>query len=904
MDYLENAGKLIKEIIERLREKGLKSLDICLTSKKGDSQKIFVDLEKKEILLKGLRISRVITKRAGYSSFHGLLSDKKKLPSIENQNLDSETRPEAFQVPNSGPISLALRNQPQIVHGKLEAGILGKSSDSSLVLKTKMIAKESPKLVPELGIQTKTSSLPGKKEQFDIPKLSKASRITKTSEVGNVLGLSKAPVLTKTPGLAKVPGITKAPEPTKVQGVAKAPGVTKALEVTKSQGATEALGVTKVLGVNKAPGLGNTPGLIKTSCSEKAFAITKVSGVASTKGLSKVSGSNGTPGLTETPGTPKKIPSKITGTSKNNSLNLKMGKIDITGKGEPISKLKENQNGLGIFKEKRTEPSESEGKHYLISSKQALAKKDISSLKPVSCQPKPKMVSSALEMKKGEPEKKMQAERLNGISNKSVITSFAGKDALKEGFAKSLFASKSPPIKKSVFSEEGTGKPSKGEEPESKSKSISGFKESGKTNAVVKEPAGSTGITAPKATLKKQIILKPLVPTVKPKSSDFTTKRNNEPVKIYDVEKYWNNGLYDLYKRMRGERFWRVGEGQKKCLKRELRRWWTYGEAEKRRMKIYIRLRAVSGAAYRGGRHSILGRGGGILKRFGFSALGRFSFGEANVALGLEGEQAYLKQKLTPQYCGRSHLEHFLDDPNTYTYGIHRHHELLSIARNTISEDVQLYRLNKLTKYALTTNLNHLEQFVEEVMGEMIIKGDLKEEFIVKGPECNIMRLRYLINADLKEKLLPFRCENNKGDEVNRLWDKLISKFDEKERNKSAKSPSNAGYYWNRTSEFIYNEEVDLFKKVYYSDLDCSECNYSTIEESLIGEFSKSIRVPYNSEEFRFPFLFSTEVGSRRKRGTTGRRDNFISHVGKLSPWNKLALRQRRQARNRGLLWD
>ncbi|OII71419.1 uncharacterized protein cubi_00797 [Cryptosporidium ubiquitum] len=393
---------------------------------------------------------------------------------------------------------------------------------------------------------------------------------------------------------------------------------------------------------------------------------------------------------------------------------------------------------------------------------------------------------------------------------------------------------------------------------------------------------------------KSDGILPPL--KIVPKTAPNALEKVDHNILIYDSEKYWSSRLYDLYRRMKGESS-QESNVSKKCLKRERRRLSTRSVIEKRRMRIYTRLRLINMADSKRGKHTKLFIKPGILKRYGIPALMSCSYRDTNQALCSDTEQKYLIHKLSPNYTNKSHIEYLLDNTNSYVFGIHKHHELLSIARNSLNEDIQFWRLNKLSKYALTTKMSNLEQFIEEVMGEMIINGDLKQESRENMLENNIMRLRYLVNTGRNERPTFTSCKDQKSDETNQLWDKLISKLNISYDYKSSKKISNTNNLWRKASDFIYEEEVDLFKKVYYlSDLEDLNIN---IDDSILQSTLKTIRIPYNSQDFRFPFIFSKEIKSS-KNGSYHRRD-FISYVGKLSPWTKMALIQKRKRNKKSI---
>ncbi|KAH8583034.1 uncharacterized protein ELE39_003065 [Cryptosporidium sp. chipmunk genotype I] len=376
-----------------------------------------------------------------------------------------------------------------------------------------------------------------------------------------------------------------------------------------------------------------------------------------------------------------------------------------------------------------------------------------------------------------------------------------------------------------------------------------------------------------------------------PKSLPDVLEKEDYNLLIYDSNKYWCSRLYDLYRRMKGESS-QANSVSKKCLKKERRRLSTQNGAEKRRIKIYTRLRVINEADSKGRRQIRLLLKPGSVKRYGIPALMSYSYRNTSQALSSNTEQNYLVQKFSTNYTDKSHIEYILEDTNSYVFGIHKHHELLSIARNTFNEDIQFCRMSKLSKYALKTKMSDLEQFVEEVMGEMIINGDLKQDSRENMLENNIMRLRYLVNTDKEEKQSLSGCKSKSRDETNQLWDKLVSRFDLTSELSFPNRISNAKNLWIETSKFIYDEEIDFFKKVYYLS-DLRDLGNINIDNSIIESILKSARVPYDSQDFKFPFIFSKEIGSSKNTGYY-RRD-FISYVGKLSPWTKIALIQKKK---------
>ncbi|KAJ1607052.1 hypothetical protein OJ253_2517 [Cryptosporidium canis] len=374
------------------------------------------------------------------------------------------------------------------------------------------------------------------------------------------------------------------------------------------------------------------------------------------------------------------------------------------------------------------------------------------------------------------------------------------------------------------------------------------------------------------------------------KAPSGAARMSDSTVVVYDSERIWSARLHDLYRRMKGESSQGRGVSGKYLRRERLGPGFGAGEM-RRRLRAYARLGVVQGVDSAGGRYTRLLGKPGVLKRYGVPAFASYTYRGSSQALMSDSEPNYLVRKLSRGYSDKSHIEYILDNPDSYVYGIHRHHELLSIARNTLNEDVQFYRMNKLTKYALTTKMSQIEQFVEEVMGEMIINGDLREDSRENTLENNIMRLRYLVNTDKEEKPYYYRCSKQRASEANKLWDKLISKFDAGNENSTLMKSSNSSSHWKEASKFIYDEEVDFFKQVYYaSDMEDLEC--ASLDEQTLGSLLKSIRVPFSGQGFRFPFVFSRQVRRPRDKGLY-RRD-FISHVGRLSPWTKLALRQNR----------
>lgn len=406
-------------------------------------------------------------------------------------------------------------------------------------------------------------------------------------------------------------------------------------------------------------------------------------------------------------------------------------------------------------------------------------------------------------------------------------------------------------------------------------------------------------VTKPGVLKKSSIVCKKVPPKqqgptepMTDKSSGASGKEDQETKQACNPDKIWSARLQDLYKRMRAEGSQTDGVSAR-CLRREKKRLGVGGGTkEERRVRIYTRLGLIGRAGSGGRRHTRLSGKPGALKRYGMPALMSYTCRGYSQALGSASEQTYWQEKLSLGYSDKSHIQYILENPSSYVYGIHRHHELLSIARNTMNEDVQFYRMNKLTKYALTTKVSRIEQFVEEVMGEMIINGDLKEarENVL---ENNIMRLRYLVNADKEEKSSLSRCTRQKSSEASQLWEKLISRFELGGNHSSLSSPSSSSSLWLEASEFIYNEEVDFFKKVYYLS-DPDDLENAHLDESVLQSTLRSIRVPNTSREFRPPCILSLAIrgGSGNPSSLLYRRD-FISYVGKLSPWTKLALTQK-----------
>ncbi|KAL3129682.1 hypothetical protein CHM_2g4220 [Cryptosporidium hominis] len=387
-----------------------------------------------------------------------------------------------------------------------------------------------------------------------------------------------------------------------------------------------------------------------------------------------------------------------------------------------------------------------------------------------------------------------------------------------------------------------------------------------------------------------------LISKVIPMSLPNTLEKDDYNLLIYNSDKYWSSRLYDLYRRMKGESSQR-DIFTKRYLKKERRRLSTQSGIEKRRIKTYTRLRIINEAKSKGRRHTLILIKPGSIKRYGIPALMNYSYRYTNKALSSDTEQNYLVRKLSPNYTDSSHIEYILEDTNTYVFGIHRHHELLSIARNTFNEDFRFCRMSKLYKYALRTKMSDLEQFVEEVMGEMIINGDLNQDSRENVLENNIMRLRYLINTDKEEKQSLSGCKN-KSDEANQLWDKLVTRFDLNNELNTSNKILSTNNFWKETSKFIYDEEIDLFKKVYYLS-DLRELGSIDIDESVLESIFKSIRVSYNSQDFKFPFIFSKEIRSSKNVGY--HRKDFISYVGKLSPWTKIALIQKIKKKNKSI---
>lgn len=382
-----------------------------------------------------------------------------------------------------------------------------------------------------------------------------------------------------------------------------------------------------------------------------------------------------------------------------------------------------------------------------------------------------------------------------------------------------------------------------------------------------------------------------------PKMTPNTLETDNYNILIYDTDKYWSSRLYDLYKRMKGESS-QINNVSKKCLKRERRRLSTRSIIEKRRIRIYKRLRLINGFNSKKGKYTKILVKPGILKKYGIPALMSYSYRKSNQALSSDIEQKYLVHKLSPNYTDKSHIEYILDNANSYVFAIHKHHELLSIARNSLNEDIQSYRTNRLSKYALKTKMSNLEQCIEEVMGEMIISGDLKQESRENMLENNIMRLRYLVNTGRDEKQTFNSCKNQNSDGANELWDKLISRFNLSCDYNSSRKISNCNNLWKEATNFIYEEEADLFKKIYYLS-DLKDLENINIDDSVLESVLKSIRLPCSSQDFKFPLIFSEEI--RNSKNTGYNRRDFISYVGKLSPWTKMALIQKRKKNRKSI---
>ncbi|KAK9174175.1 Uncharacterized protein cmbei_2004220 [Cryptosporidium meleagridis] len=403
-----------------------------------------------------------------------------------------------------------------------------------------------------------------------------------------------------------------------------------------------------------------------------------------------------------------------------------------------------------------------------------------------------------------------------------------------------------------------------------------------------------------KSSFSKKALSKPLIiakknsdeipeSKVSPKSLPNALEKDDYNLLIYNSDKYWSSRLYDLYRRMKGESC-QQDIFTNRYLKKERIRLSTRSGVEKRRIKTYTRLRIINEANSKGRRHTLILLKSRSIKRYGIPALMNYSYRYTNQALSSDTEQNYLVRKLSPNYTDSSHIEYILEDTNTYVFGIHKHHELLSIARNTFNEDVKFCRMSKLYKYALRTKMSDLEQFVEKVMGEMIINGDLNQDSRENVLENNIMRLRYLISIDKEEKQSFSCCKSKVSDEVNQLWDKFVTRFDLSSELNTSNKVSSDNNLWEETCKFIYDEEIDLFKKVYYLS-DLKELRSIDIDKSVLESIFKSIRVSYKSRDFKFPFIFSKEIRSSKDVGY--HRKDFISYVGKLSPWTKVALIQK-----------
>ncbi|KAH7648788.1 hypothetical protein FG379_002258 [Cryptosporidium bovis] len=305
--------------------------------------------------------------------------------------------------------------------------------------------------------------------------------------------------------------------------------------------------------------------------------------------------------------------------------------------------------------------------------------------------------------------------------------------------------------------------------------------------------------------------------------------------------------------------------------------------------------------SYKGRRYVNIKLGSFTVKRYGLNSFKRCGFRGINEVLVDSDNQQYLRNKLFKHYDGKNHIEYAMEDSISYVYGINKHRLLLSITCNTLNEDINLFKLSKLNKYALSSKMNHLEDFVEEVMGEMILNGDLDRKEHNDFLEEKIMRLRYLINTERDYKQNIRVIKNKKQiEEANYLWEKLISMYEESSNVKcnldnkilykgDEKSNNNL---WNHVSKFVFEEEVDFFKDVYYCKNENSNICFNEGQNDTKNTFS-SIRVPCNSPLYKEPTILFFEYNNKTLN------KKYINYIGKLSPWTKMSLFQNKYYNNK-----
>ncbi|KAH8741454.1 hypothetical protein FG386_002408 [Cryptosporidium ryanae] len=269
----------------------------------------------------------------------------------------------------------------------------------------------------------------------------------------------------------------------------------------------------------------------------------------------------------------------------------------------------------------------------------------------------------------------------------------------------------------------------------------------------------------------------------------------------------------------------------RKLVKKDSRSLRTLRRSGKR---AHARLRTLlkDDNSYKGRRYVNVRLGSSTVKRYGLNSFKGYEFRGVNEVLMDAENQRYLTNKLFREYNGKNHIEYALEDSASYVYGINKHRLLLSITCNALNEDVNLFKLSKLNKYALSSQMNNLEDFVEEVMGEMILNGDLNEKAHTDLFEEKIMRLRYLINTEkCPKQSTKMAVSKRQIEQINDLWGKLIST---REQSRGARGnlehmapygdKKSSGDLWNEISKFVFEEEVDFFKDVYYPNESNSPC--------------------------------------------------------------------------------
>ncbi|KAL7066032.1 hypothetical protein ACR3K2_35250 [Cryptosporidium serpentis] len=271
----------------------------------------------------------------------------------------------------------------------------------------------------------------------------------------------------------------------------------------------------------------------------------------------------------------------------------------------------------------------------------------------------------------------------------------------------------------------------------------------------------------------------------------------------------------------------------------------------------------------------------GPLKKYGISSFKRYS----RYIINENRKSDYSGFKLLLKDKENEYMNYFLQECEKYVRAIHKHHELISIFQLVINK-CNTNKLGKIMKYTLQGKVSHLEEYVDEVFGELLVNGDfcIKTELennsgALSGEyklQDKIRRLRYILNEEhqiIQNEISTelSKCELGVKDETKDLWDKLSKKLESTSVTSNISTDNSEAF--GTTSQFVYENEDEMFRQVYYDTIHMQKNSEPISEDNsmILKELSK-IKI------------HSLRFNNNR---------SCILFNGMLSPWMKLAIMQK-----------